>query len=380
MAKERFLHIPAIAFQQSEGRTLFTFAVEGSMLHEFATVSRIARREDDKIYGYQRPEVASHIANIANYLVTKGSMLPNAIVVAFDDVVEFLPSLDSRSEGANMGILKIPIMAKGQEGTRKPAWIVDGQQRAAALTKAGVSGFMVCVVGFIASNDAEQREQFMLVNSAKPLAKSLLYELLPQTNCLLPASWERKRLPSDLLTLLNLDKRSPFYARIKTATNPNGIIQDNSVLRMLENSLSDGALYVIQERYAGQAKVMITQMLEVLNHYWEAVARTFPSAWNLPPKKSRLTHGAGIISLGFIMDAIADRQPMGDTISVSAFQQDLSYIVPACKWTHGFWELGPGDQRKWNEVQNTPTDIRILSNYLLVQYKSLVWSEALRAS
>ena len=40
----------------------------------------------------------------------------------------------------------------------------------------------------------------------------------------------------------------------------------------------------------------------------------------------------------------------------------------------GFWDFGPGKQRRWNEVQNTSKDIQLLSNYLLVQYKSRVWN------
>jgi hypothetical protein len=49
-------------------------------------------------------------------------------------------------------------------------------------------------------------------------------------------------------------------------------------------------------------------------------------------------------------------------------------LVEVCRWTDGYWDFGPGVQRKWNEVQNTPKDIQMLANYLMVQYKALVWS------
>jgi hypothetical protein len=32
-------------------------------------------------------------------------------------------------------------------------------------------------------------------------------------------------------------------------------------------------------------------------------------------------------------------------------------------------------QRKWNDVQNTSKDVQLLSNYLLLQYKALVWGK-----
>jgi DGQHR domain-containing protein len=375
MKKPTYLKVAALAFQQGKKHTLYTFAVEGAVLKKFAAVACINRQDDNSINGYQRPEALSHISNIAKYLESKGSMMPNALVVAFDDVVKFSPIDKSDSSRVKMGTLKIPLIYKDNQ--RMPAWIVDGQQRAAALEQADIADFMVCVVGFVASSDEEQREQFMLVNSTKPLSKSLLYELLPQTHCALPSVLEKRRLPTSLLSLLNSDKASPFYKKIRTATNPTGIIQDNSVIRMIENSLSDGILYVISERY-GQGNEGMVAMLRVLNVFWKAVSLAFVSAWQLSPSKSRLTHGAGIISMGFIMDAIANRHEDSTELGASAYQEDIEKLLPICRWTHGYWEFGPGDQRKWNEIQNTPTDIRILSSYLLLQYKRLVWSEAIR--
>jgi DGQHR domain-containing protein len=376
--KEAYLELPALAFQQGKDRTLFAFAVEGATLKKFATVAHISRQASNVVDGYQRPEVLSHIANITKYLSSTGAMLPNAIVVAFDATVSFTP-LDKKSRASSrVGTLRVPLVASGSE-RQLPAWIVDGQQRAAALEQLEIADFMVCVVGFTAGSTEEQREQFMLVNSTKPLSKSLLYELLPQTHCALPGALEKKRLPTLLLSILNGDKESPFYQKIKTATNPAGIVQDNSVLRMVENSLSDGILYVINQTH-GQTEDGILTMLHVLNVFWKAVSLTFTSAWQLAPSKSRLTHGAGIISMGFIMDAITSRNNYDASLSVTTFQNDLGYLAPACRWTHGYWEFGPSDQRKWNHVQNTPTDIRVLSEHLLFQYKSLVWSNALRAT
>ena len=45
------------------------------------------------------------------------------------------------------------------------------------------------------------------------------------------------------MTRLNLDSDSPFRGAISTPTSPDGYIKDNSVLKMIENSLYDGALY-----------------------------------------------------------------------------------------------------------------------------------------
>ena len=55
------------------------------------------------------------------------------------------------------------------------------------------------------------------------------------------------------------------------------------------------------------------------------------------------------------------------------FVADLADISDSCRWTNGFWDFGPGQLRKWNELQNTTRDIQLLTNYLLFEYKDRVW-------
>ena len=86
-------------------------------------------------------------------------------------------------------------------------------------------------------------------------------------------------------------------------------------------------------------------------------------------------HGAGVITLGLLMDSIADRYRPG-TPTLSQFSGDLSQLKDVCRWTDGYWDFGPGRQRKWNEIQNTPKDIELLANYLLMQYKTRVWMKS----
>ena len=85
-------------------------------------------------------------------------------------------------------------------------------------------------------------------------------------------------------------------------------------------------------------------------------------------------HSAGIVSMGFVMDAIAERNRDAGIPSVEQSAEDLRPIRDVCRWTEGYWNFGPGQQRKWNEIQNTPKDIQLLSNYLMVEYKAFVWN------
>ncbi|MEA2601069.1 MAG: hypothetical protein QOF89_2061 [Acidobacteriota bacterium] len=372
MKKEEF-RLPAIEVQQGAGQKLYAFAVDGKQVPSFATVSRI-RRPNGVLEGYQRPEVLSHIAEIKRYIESAAPMIPNAIVIAFDSQVRFIPDVpdDTHPSFTRPGTLVIPLVP-GTSAEEKPGFIVDGQQRLAAIREARVESFPICITAFITDDLRRQTEQFILVNSTKPLPKGLIYELLPATDAALPSLLQRRRFPAYLLDRLNRDAESPMRDKIQTPTNPEGHIKDNSVLRMLENSLTDGALY----RFRGteDTESDTENMLGTLRAFWGAVADIFHDAWGLPPRRSRLMHGAGIVSMGFVMDAIAERNRNASALSAEQFAKDLRPLRDACRWTDGYWDFGPGQKRKWNEIQNTSKDVQLLSNYLMVQYKARVWNQ-----
>lgn len=376
MASTNELRLPALEIRQGKSRVIYNFGVDGKMLPRFTSIARISRDDGEEICGYQRPEVLSHIAQIRDYLESDQPMLPNSVVVAFDKRVKFVADrAKSITPYSRVGTIVIPLAEKGAD---KAGWIVDGQQRAAAIRDADVKAFPISVVAFVAADDSEQREQFILVNSTKPLPKGLLYELLPSTTAKLPELLQRRRFPAYLLDLLNRQEESPLHGMILTPTTPQGLIKDNSILKMLENSLSDGVLFRFRDSINGGGDV--DAMLALLRNFWGAVREVFSAAWGQPPRHSRLMHGAGIVSLGFVMDAIADRHRHARIVSQKAFVDDLEPIAEECRWTDGYWDFGPGMQRKWNEIQNTTKDIQLLSNHLLMRYKALVWNRASKNS
>lgn len=368
MTKEKSLRLPAIAVIQSNGRTLFQFAVDGKLLDRFATVSRIHRDGDQQVQGYQRPESLQHIASIRRYIESEAPMIPNGIVIAFDQRVMFVPhKTKSTVDYAVMGEIVIPLDAS-TESDELPGWIVDGQQRTAAIRDAEVERFPIPVTAFITDSQEEQRQQFILVNSAKPLPKNLIHELLPGTTGLLPPALARRRISTELLDRLNWDEASPFHWRIQTPTMPEGVIKDNSVLRMLDNSIIEGYLYNFRDPTDGSGD--LAEMAKVVNAFWSAVELVFPGEWRSTPRHSRLVHGVGIISMGFLMDAMADRLHGRHRLDVNAFVGELSKISDKCHWMSGEWVLGSGITRRWNDFQNTSRDIQLLTNHLLALYRS----------
>jgi DGQHR domain-containing protein len=359
------LRLPALEVTQAPRVTMYLLAVDGKRLGQFTTVARARRGgPGDQLLGYQRPWIHRHIEQIRSYLDSPGALLPNALTVAFDDRVRFEP-LDTPApvSYARFGVLLIPA-CDGLAEHERPGWLVDGQQRAEAIARTARSSLPVAVAAFIDADPARQREQFLRVNATRPLPRSLLHELLPHTAGPLPAALERRRLPAVLAERLNYDPASPLHLMIRTVTNPDGVITDTSILRALDNSIGFGALVP----YSGPAEPGpdLAGMLKTIGHFWAAVRDVFPSAWGLPPRKSRLMHGAGVVTLGFLMDAIATGREWPPP-SVQIFTDGLRLIAPLCRWTGGTWEFGRG----WNHIQNTGQDARLLSDYLTSRYLDL---------
>lgn len=370
--KNETIRIPALEIRQGANQRIYCFGIDGKKLDEFTTVSRIKRSEEASLQGYQRPEVSKHIAGIREYLESGDPLFPNAIVIAFDGRVRFEPTNESESDQLSVpGILVVPVVSTGTQ-EEKPGWIVDGQQRVAAVRASRLGAFPLCATAFITDRLEEQTSQFMLINNTKPLPKGLLYELLPGAEGLLPPALMRRQYAACLMEHLSFrDARGPLFGRIKMPTNPDGIIKDNSILKTLENSLSDGAFYELRP---GGPTPDEDSILATVNAFWSAVSKVFPEAWTLPPKESRLVHGAGVVSLGYLMDSIVekrkgDRRPGQPLVSTEVFEKDLSLIEPICRWTSGTWNFERQPPREWNAVQNVSGDILLLSSYLEEEYR-----------
>ena len=208
------LIVRAVKTTQGDGVDVFSFFLYGSDIVRVADISRIVRDEGE-LKGFQRKEIRSHVNSIVEFLDSGPVLFPNAIILALSPEVEFKYSRGSRPEGfvdvADSGTLAIPLRDEGQ----RVAWIVDGQQRSLALARAKDSRIPVPVIAFVSADLETQREQFILVNKAKPLPTRLINELLPEVSALLPRDLAARKLPSELCNMLNKDPRSPFHKLIR---------------------------------------------------------------------------------------------------------------------------------------------------------------------
>ena len=275
---DQVLRLPAIEIRQGK-QHIYMFGIDGKELPRIATISRVHRDNQGDIGGYQRPEVLTHVGEIRRYLESENPLLPNSLVIAFDRRVKFEPlagaELNGHGDYTKTGTLIIPVDDSIPDES-KPGWIVDGQQRTAAIREARIRSFPVSVVCFIAKNIEEQRAQFILVNETKPLPRPLIDELLPITNGTLPKRLALRVLPNRLIERLNTDDDSPLKGLIKTQTMPEGLIAANSMVQSLRNSLSDGALYQYRDPETGYGDM--EQLLGLIKPFWTAVKEVFPES------------------------------------------------------------------------------------------------------
>src|SRR5438445_2010179 len=200
----RVIRRPALRVEQDRRTPLYMFALTGEELLQIADIARVGRDQGGRLIRYQQPAVTRHIKNIAEYLDSEAPLVPNSLIVALSETVRFTP-IGRQTPGAAYlvpGTITIPLP---RNGGPRPAWIVDGQQRALALARSRRKDFPVAINAFVTDNVESQREHFLRVNSTRPLPRGLITELLPEVGGVLPRHLAIRRAPSRLGDLLSQD-------------------------------------------------------------------------------------------------------------------------------------------------------------------------------
>jgi DGQHR domain-containing protein len=284
--------------------------------------------------------------------------------------VEFVKSRGPNVDDgiAEAGTLEIPVPGVG---ALKPAWIVDGQQRALAISQCKRKDLPIPVNAFVTDDVETQRDQFLRVNNSKPLPRGLVTELLPEVFTSLPRNLAARQIPSSLCNLLNTDRHSPFCGLIRRTSTSNEarsetVVADNSIIQMIQESISSPTGCLFPYRNIATGETDLDAILKVLLTYWRAVRAVFPKAWGKPPSDSRLMHGAGVRAMGRLMDKIMSAINIQRSDAQKRVEEELKTVAPLCRWTEGEWdELGG---MAWSELQNVPRHINALSNLLIRAY------------
>jgi DGQHR domain-containing protein len=356
--------VRALRATQGEQVPVYSFFIPGGELLRVAGISRLGRSSNGSLEGFQRADIKRHVAAITEFLDSGKVLFPNAIILAVSSRVRFVRSRGKEPDGAStageIGTLYLPTDSDGCPA----AWIVDGQQRSLALAQAKNAGLAVPVVAFVSEELAVQREQFILVNKARPLSPRLVDELLPEVDAYLPRDLASRKLPSALVDQLNRSARSPFHALIKRASDgPDaaGIVNDRALVTAIRKRIESplGALSPFRKSSSRPADT--DAMYSVLVDFWKAVKCAFPDAWGLPPTQSRLMHSVGIEAMSSLMDSLYMRIPSAEAAG-EFLLCSLRAIAPFCAWHRGRW---PDLDKNWNELEYTRRDVRDLTEQLV---------------
>lgn len=374
MAEATEIRRRALRIEQDPEHPLYLFTMTGTELLEIADISRVSRDDAGKLLGYQRAEVKKHVQNIVDYLNSGKVLFPNAIILALSSDVKFRSSRgpDVNDGCAIAGTLEIPV-----RNGKKPAWIVDGQQRVLALSKCNNPNMIVPVSAFVADEIDLQREQFFRVNSSKNLPPGLITELLPEVSTTLPPRLAQRKIPSAICDWLNQADTSPMKGLIRRNSSTDdekkaAVITDTSIVNMIDESLKSASGCLFPYRNLATLETDFDGICRILVAYWTAVKNVFPDAWGKPPAKSRLMHGVGIRAMGRLMDRIMPSIRMQQKNPVGEVQKELGRIAHICHWTSGRWEE-PG-LTKWDGWENVPRHINQLSSLLIRAYTK-AWGE-----
>jgi DGQHR domain-containing protein len=359
--KEETLAVRAVRTEQAS-TAVYAFFVAGADLLKIAEISRVHRDSEGSLQGFQRKGIKSHVQAITEFLDKGPVLFPNAIILAISPRARFTQARGEKPGGdvrsCEAGTLRIPLP---NDGT-KTAWIFDGQQRSIALSQAQNQSFPVPVVAFVSEELSVHREQFILVNKAKPLDPRLINELLPEVDTAFPRDLASRKIPSELVNLLQTSPDSPFRGLIKRPSDdsPTAVVTDSALVKAIRNSINSALGSLAPYKAAGSYPADVDAMYKILVAYWRAVREVFPAAWGRPPTESRLMHSAGIEAMSLLMDRVMSRAAPGEDLHLHATNA-LSRIAPYCRWTSGRWqEL----QRDWHEIQNVGRDIKLLSGHL----------------
>ena len=358
--------LPAVRTTQGNGVPVYAFFISGHDVLRIASISRISRDQAKELHGFQRKEIKNHVRAITEFLDQGAVLFPNAIILAISSEVEFSHARGKKikdgSQDSAIGRLRIPVREEGEP----IAWIVDGQQRALALSRTKNNDLLVPVIAFVSEDVNIQREQFILVNKARTLPSRLINELLPEIFTYIPKDLTQRKIPSELCNLLNQDPNSPFFNLIRRSSSPDqhkAVVSDTALINIMKRSIRHplGALSAFKLGISGSPDV--GEMYKMMVLFWSAVKQVFPDAWSKPPTESRLMHSAGIEAMGFLMDRLVSRA-LGREFMQKEIYDSLARIAPNCAWTEGVWEpVG----LLWNDIQNTPRHIKLLAD-LLIQY------------
>ncbi len=358
----------AIRVDHDDLQTVFLFTLRLEELFAVADVSRVAGTSIEDVVHSSRSDVRKAVDQLASAAKTSEAPLPFPITVALSSRVRFRQSRGRAvDDGAGLaGTLELPV---GEPETKRAALIVDGHILALAASRADLAKLPLPIFGFICDDELKLRKQFQRINTLPRMSADQANDVIPEVLASFSQKLSAKEVPEAVVNWLNESERSPFYRMVKGAKTPQpnqkSIAPSAMLVRMVDESLSTPSGCLFPYRNIATGKTDFDGICRVLILFWSGARNVFPDAWGKSPTKSRLMHGVGIRVMGRLMDRVMPTIAIEGKKAQKEVDAEIGKIQQYCRWTSGTWdEL----DLKWNEVQNVPRHIHMLSNYLIRTY------------
>lgn len=239
----------------------------------------IPRYDSTTKTGYQRPPTPSRITSLSRYVLSKGGLLPTAVLVNVRRGAKFIPN------GDGLGVLRVP------DG--EPLWIMDGQHRYKGLQTARERQqplqYDVPVVFTTGFDESGEMHVFYTVNhEQRSVSTDLTATLFAQDVAARMrggGEGREKLTPTELRKLaahnvamsLNEHQGGPWYNRISVASELPDVKTKPIRVAVFIGSLQ----HFLKDRWAaGQIEIgEYGNLFRVLDTYWRALASLMPDAF-----------------------------------------------------------------------------------------------------
>ena len=283
------MKIPSIKIQQNE-KDILVFSINAKTLYEICYFNP---REIDRQEGLQRTLKLQRTKQIAEYIDSDDSVLPNDIIINLELENLNLTMKDVYDEKTNLidiGIMREKANDRRDNFRGKIAFVIDGQHRLRAFRYARKRNFSLIVAAMVDLSLAEIAEIFVKINYYQvPVNKSLVLDLLGISKNIFPQYYE---LHNVVKRLNEEDVGSPFYGKIKMLGIGKGFISQASMITSIEQYKIGKTLEKIGIKPAENV------YYNIIWNFFRAVEIVFKDYWI---EGSRLSKTVGIRALVRLM-------------------------------------------------------------------------------
>ena len=307
----------------------------------------------DEYLGIQRRLNPDRVREIGKYVGLADATFPTAVILAVEGRCVQLRRLDPESVSDEFSIMELrnqpgPINDVDTVLFRGIARVLDGQHRISGLRESGIDlrEFDVNVCIFVDADIADQASIFATVNLAQTkVNRSLVYDLLSYSKARSP-----ERTCHTVTVALDQSEKSPFHGRIKRlgvstegrfgevltqATVVRAILPyiSNDVLgdrdigrrrgRWGSDDLFDRERLIFREWFVQERDEEIAKQIM---HYFEAVRRKWPKAWESTKKGNMLPRTNGFRAFMSFLRPAYNLLKEDNLVSMSMFLKLLGSV------------------------------------------------------